>query len=231
MIAFGTFNGMNETVIRSQAEKGRLHQRLLAQTSVNLDTYNQDVLSIQLQEINHLFKFVFFRHPFERLVSTYADKFVNSQSKSFMQPVVNFHRKKNPDQSIKYMSFKLFIEYVVYEVSTNHGYTSGSLHWWPATKLCKLCQVQYDFYGRIETIHDDVACIASKFPDYVELQSVQNLISTKINTGRKSESLSKQYFSQLSKETVLELYEVFKDDFIIGGYEYPSDYLSFALSK
>ena len=94
-----------------------------------------------------LFTFVFIRHPFERLVSAYHDKFIVQKNNAFMTALLNYNREHKLVGSMP--SFELFVNFVVDEITTD-SMSDGSLHWWPYSKICKICEMDYSYVGRIE---------------------------------------------------------------------------------
>ncbi len=102
-------------------------------------------------------------------VSAYRDKFVSKQDSSFIQPLVDWEagllgrltvalrqkiqgqgqKTKAANKSEKFrLSFEKFVLFVIHELETNIQ-SYGSLHWWPYSRLCGLCQIPYDFIGKL----------------------------------------------------------------------------------
>ena len=129
------------------------------------------------------------------------------------------------------ITFSNFVDYVLNEAKSNTSIDGGSIHWWPFTELCKLCQIRYDFVGRIETLEEDVKKLTDKFPQYKTLQNMRERVKKKINGDhtKHTDSLTFRYFSEITKETIKELYNRYIDDFRIGGYEYPQIYVNQAV--
>ena len=49
----------------------------------------------------------------------------------------------------------------------------------------------------------------------------------KINAGgHHNKNMTLDYFSQLSKSTIIQLYNMYEVDFSIGGYDYPTGYIN-----
>ena len=95
----------------------------------------------------HLFTFVFIRHPLQRLVSAYNDKFSENKNRNFINSLknnVNLNRLPNGK-----ISFEQFLNFVIFEVSSN-SMSEGSFHWWPYSKLCHMCQIDYSYIGTLE---------------------------------------------------------------------------------
>ena len=186
--------------------------------------------------LGSLFKFIFVRHPFERLVSAYFDKFVRKRDPNFIRSFI--YHETPPDLLIKasinkylfkkstYSNFRItfekFVRFVIHEIK-NKLVSYGTFHWMPFTDFCGVCRVRFDFVGHLETLETDVDRLGRIFP---ELAGLKNVFRAKMNSvagrGRKT-SLSA--FSKLPKALIKELYEVYRSDFIFGGYPYPQDYI------
>ena len=199
------------------------------------------------QQLSKLFKFVFVRHPFERLVSAFHDKFIAIKQVNLMRPFIDYYtningKKKMPKMPLAMMkkwieknvdvSFKNFIDFVLYESNQPSRISGPSGHWWPYTDMCKLCEIPFDYIGKIETLKDDVGCILDKFSNYELLHRMESRIQTKVNAkGHHNKDMTMKYFSELHKEKVLELYKMYEDDFSIGGYDYPQKYIDVSLTS
>ena len=93
-------------------------------------------------------------------VSAYHDKFVHLLDKSFIQPVIDWEAglfgrltatvSKNNATNVAtntfLMKFEKFVRFILYEIENNMQ-SYGSLHWWPFSRLCGLCHIDYDFIG------------------------------------------------------------------------------------
>ena len=104
-----------------------------------------------------------------------------------------------------------------------------SCHWWAFTDICKLCELEFNFIGKIETFQQDVSCLVNNFPEYAILQSMEHKTKEKLNANADHDKdLSMKYFSELTKSQVLDLYNLYKLDFLIGGYKFPQRYIEVA---
>ena len=93
-------------------------------------------------------------------VSAYHDKFVHLLDKSFIQPVIDWeaglfgrltatvskNNATNVASNTFLMKFEKFVRFILYEIENNMQ-SYGSLHWWPFSRLCGLCHIDYDFIG------------------------------------------------------------------------------------
>ena len=81
-----------------------------------------------------------------------------------------------------------------------------SWHWWAFTDICKLCELEFNFIGKIETFQQDVSCLVNNFPEYAILQSMEHKTKEKLNANADHDKgLSMKYFSELTKSQVLDL--------------------------
>ena len=183
-------------------------------------------------------------------MSAYIDKFVVRKEHNFIQPVIdweagligrlaatlqnvpNLLTNQNANHTIKSavsknfeMHFEKFVKFIISELETNTK-SYGSLHWWPFTKLCGLCSIPYDFIGKVETLKSDIQQLDStrKFQN-----NLTNFFGQKFNhNDEKKEETSRLYFKQLSKDLVVKLHNLYFDDFVIGNYEYPEEFINLA---
>ena len=120
------------------------------------------------------------------------------------------------------MNFAKFVNFVIYELENNMQ-SYGSLHWWPFSRLCGLCHLHYDFIGKVETLQSDIDSLSPKIPGFQE--EMRELFRVKYNKNRKEET-TKAYFTQLDQGLIMKLYQLYEDDFQLGGYDYPTEYFT-----
>ena len=235
MLTFADMNHLNKTETENLHKKLALHGMLMTNFSIQVSTAKE----IEDMNKSNLYKFVFIRHPFERLISAYHDKFVHTKQAEMMVPFLKHQIVKYMLKSVKKqkspkksnfpfdidISFKNFIDFVLQEASYS-TISEQSKHWWPFSDLCKLCKIQYDFIGYLESLQEDIACMLKYYENYDLLQKMKDRVKTKINAdGKHTEEMTMQYFSKLPKDTILKLYELYKFDFILGNYEFPQAYI------
>ena len=149
--------------------------------------------------------FTVVRHPFERLVSAFRDKFELANKYSYVYSLyaskVTGHRGGRP-------SFSQFVDYLLREPVQNYND-----HWVPYWLHCHVCDIEYDIIGRMETLGDD--------SDFIAEQS--GLGGTNISlpwanrrSGGEQDSLA--YFRQLDSHRLQGLYSVYKLDFLMFNY-------------
>ena len=171
-----------------------------------------------------LMLFSFVRHPFERLVSAYKEKFVMTSildEKGQEERLKEFFFfKTNPKYREWYKkdhSFSSFVELVLKEYSQSRQLSwpwKINGHWTPMSMRCFYCDVRYDVIGRMETFSDDLKYIIMK-NKLGDILSEDKKVRT---TGGSPKDDALRYFSQLRKEQIRSLYEVYKMDFKLFGY-------------
>ena len=240
MLTFADMNHLNKNETENLHKNLALHGMLMTNFSV------QVITSKEVEDMNksNLYKFLFIRHPFERLISAYHDKFVHTKQAEMMVPFLkhqivkymfkNFKKQKSPGKSnLPFdidISFENFIDFVLQEASYRI-ISEQSKHWWPFSDLCKVCKIKYDFIGYLESLQEDVACLLKHFKDYELLQKMKDRVKKKINSGSNhTKEITMEYFTKLSKDTILKLYELYKFDFILGNYEFPQAYIDKGMS-
>ena len=118
--------------------------------------------------------FTFVRHPFERLVSAYRDKFELANKYSYVYSlyvgkILGLNKKLKSNLMIENAkslnvvrsrrpSFSEFVDYLLREEV--HNYND---HWRPYWLHCHLCEMEFDVIGKMETWNQDVQFITGIF--------------------------------------------------------------------
>ncbi|XP_031786796.1 carbohydrate sulfotransferase 11 isoform X1 [Nasonia vitripennis] len=169
--------------------------------------------------LNDSLSFLIVRHPFERLLSAYRDKLEHSLPHTFHSKlgshIVSHYRTKSPKSSGKrgprYPLFEEFVRWLLCEWKAGNEL---DMHWTPIVNFCTPCQVRFDVIAKFETLHDD--------QNYLIKQAhVGHIIKPEWKNptrGVQTKDVVKQYFSQLSKMQIKQLYEMFRYDFILFDY-------------
>ncbi|XP_047245078.1 carbohydrate sulfotransferase 11 isoform X1 [Girardinichthys multiradiatus] len=188
----------------------------------NLKTLNQ----YSIAEINHrlknYFKFLFVREPFERLVSAYRNKFTlkynSSFHKRFGTRIIRRYRKNATQDALingADVKFKEFIDYLVDPATQRDGPLNE--HWQTVYQLCHPCHIHYDMVGKYETLEEDANYILQlvgvgdslHFPSYAK-------------STRTTDAMTAQFFSNISTQQQVQLYKLYKMDFLMFNYSIPS---------
>ena len=189
----------------------------------------------QMDALNDLslFKFIFIRHPFDRLGSCYrmmrTEQYFLKIIGDYQLNYMNFD-VKDLVSSKGFMPFSTFVEFIIHEAENKNesfdaisNYPPHAVHWWPYTELCGVCKVHYDLVGHMETFDEDVYKLISRFPDILDFR----LKDIKGYEGNRTKY--REFFRELKKTEIEKLYIRFKNDFEFGGYNYPNDFIDIGL--
>ncbi|XP_002737686.1 carbohydrate sulfotransferase 11-like [Saccoglossus kowalevskii] len=186
------------------------------------------VKSLNSKIFKNYVKFLFVRHPFTRLLSAYRDKFERQRSRSGRhEPLLSTSIKNTRDAIMKRynlsdsysVTFPLFVRYL-----SDSNVNNFDAHWAPIYKSCTPCTIKYDVIGRYEELNED-----ADFVLHASGIKHLNFPDTVYDIGQRTDSshhqIMKHYFSQLSHEEVMRLYEIYEWDFKLFGYPYPFEFL------
>ncbi|KAK9497189.1 hypothetical protein O3M35_004554 [Rhynocoris fuscipes] len=165
--------------------------------------------------LNSYKKFLFVRHPFERLVSAFRNKLEpNSMRSKYFQLrlgkyIAKRYRTKSNSSSPQNddVTFEEFISYL-----TQSNGDKLNEHWQAIDNLCSPCSITYDFIGKYETLQADSNYLLKSI-------GVENIIfpaGPKIHTT--SDHLN-MYFRRLPAAKIKELYKIYEMDFRLFSYD------------
>jgi len=170
--------------------------------------YDEDFL---INVSNKTFSFLITRHPFERLLSAYRNKFVENDkfNEKHGQQIIIKSRKEPPEDPY-YKNRPTFREFTDFILHTN--VTSMDGHWTPIYNLCMPCHVDYDIIGRLDNIGTDSEEILKNI-------GIEDHLPTEhVTMNKSSEKTIEEYFSQLDRATLDNLYKVYEMDFVLFKY-------------
>jgi len=157
--------------------------------------------------------FTIVRHPFERLVSAYRDKFEFAKKYAY---VYSHYANKilnlgSPLQVTKHKrpTFSEFVEYLL-----RIPVDKFNDHWVPYWLHCHVCDVEYDIIGKMETITEDMDFIAEESG-----LKAANVSLPWANRRSSGEKVILDYFRGLTLAQVNGLYLIYKPDFEMFGYK------------
>ena len=126
------------------------------------------------------------------------------------------------------ISFSDFVDFVIHENERQ----DVDAHWKPISQKCHHCAIPYDVIGRMETFDEDLKYIVLKLglENILPIKNIKTLWKNR-SDRKKYENVkdrtkkSLEYFSELEKSQVKELYDIYQIDFEMFGYD-ASDYLN-----
>ena len=177
-----------------------------------------------VHRLNTYYKFLFVRHPFERLVSAYRNKFVDSYNYTLFKEmygrfIIRKYRRNADKKSLKTgdgVSFSEFAEFL-------HNSDSEFMdwHWKQYDTLCHPCLIYYDFIGHFENLHEE----ADQLLDILQVSDTVKFPRNKTSQYKLSTKvIARRYLNSLSEEAKKNLYDKYKHDFEMFGYSM-GDYL------
>lgn len=184
-----------------------------------LSSYN---ITTQNYFLKHFYKFQFVRHPLHRLLSAYRDKFYFPVGEN--KYIYNLFGEKikklfpenitiaNHTPSEDFITFKQFLLFVAHHAVRGQWLND---HFSPFYDLCRPCDVEYDFVGKMETMHRDSKFIIEKIFPNSTLKTLPGMgTSSKATKGPEVYDM----FQTLPRDLVSKLYFAFQPDFDMYGY-------------
>jgi len=157
-----------------------------------------------------LLKFVFVRHPFDRIISAYEDKVVASNVFKKGEYGLNWYNANlnfNPIYADKDNSFNSFVQLVLDSAKQKDCYQQPvsecdiEHHVRPYLPWCLYCDVDYDVIGKLEDFDEDMAYIAEKLNITEKLgllHHIQHKSPEKAHISKRKKR--DEYMSQLSQK-------------------------------
>lgn len=174
--------------------------------------------------LDHYLKFMFVRHPLERLISAYRNKFNSNYTSSeyfrsrYGRQIVRQYRANASEESLARghdVTFAEFVRYVI-DPRTAAAQPGGfNEHWKPQYELCLPCTIRYNLVGKYETLNDDAWLVLEKaglgwaggFPRSDRPSSTTPLVE--------------EFTAQLTAQEMLYLYHIYELDFRLFDYPTP----------
>jgi len=188
--------------------------------------------------------FMTVRHPFERLLSAYRDRFFAMDTSAhelkkeglfrriYGLDIIRKHRTKPPSSDSVYGTTPTFAEFVSYLLTTDS--TTYNIHWIPIHLLCRPCSLHYTIVAKTETIERDSRFIRKTLGHEEEeeerSETLEKIHKTKngSNADRENTLLpSQRFFSTLKRKEVEGLIQKYQIDLEMWGYS-PQQYLDLA---
>ncbi|XP_017863415.1 PREDICTED: carbohydrate sulfotransferase 11 isoform X1 [Drosophila arizonae] len=206
---------------------------LLKTKKILLNLARERYPRVTLQELreaqNDSTTFIIARNPFERLLSAYRDKIVFALPYSFHdklgRSIVRTYRKKpkliSRAGNTKYPSFPEFVHWLLDQIKRGNYI---DMHFVSATSFCTPCLIRFDMILKFESLAEDQLYLIEK----TGLQRVIAPVWRNMGKGgRKTQELQQQFYSQLTKQEMLELYNYYQYDFDLFDYDI-KEYLKYA---
>ncbi|KAF2364934.1 Sulfotransferase [Trinorchestia longiramus] len=174
-------------------------------------SFSSDDVRVRLSRYT---KFLFVRHPMERLVSAFRNKFEKETqfSRSIGPEILRKFRKHHSGTPHANVTFSEFVRYLVDKKFRRKE--SLNEHWEAYTELCLPCIVPYDYIGKYETLKEDSDRILEEIGAPEGLQFPPFVPSA-------TASLVPRYLSTLLPSEQRLATDVYKADFLLFQYDFP----------
>ena len=160
-------------------------------------------------------KIIFVRNPFARFVSVYRNKFIEHPDegsfKQLAKSIIRQYRTKDTSDK-ESLQFSEFLQYVTgYDKSRR-----GNTHWSSYVRRNKVCLLEHDFIGKLETMEDDSNYLLKQI---LGLESKSLIEGPRRNTTTGNDILIHNMYSQVPEKTVKKLIKFYESDFKVFGYD------------
>lgn len=167
------------------------------------------------------FKFLFVRHPLQRVLSAYRNKIlgIGGYDPNYKRSVglkIMQKRGLNAKQALAYYDAQppTFPEFVNFVLDQHNFSSSADKHWTPMFDLCNVCEIKYDYIGKFENVEREAKYVLKKL-------NVNNRVSypEKAATGyvihrlETTDAVFQKYYTQLTPNDYSRLVALFKKDF------------------
>lgn len=157
--------------------------------------------------------FLIVRDPFERLLSAYRDKIESTKQKFYRTLRCQIQQKAVQRRGTRdcQPTFPEFVDYLLEERAKGHA---PNEHWAPYYSFCSPCQVAFDYVLRFESLPQEEAFLVAKVPGLSAVVKPHKVHSSHTDYN----AVTRQYFSKLSALQLAQLYDIYRKDFVIFGY-------------
>ncbi|XP_063870695.1 carbohydrate sulfotransferase 11-like [Scylla paramamosain] len=200
---------------------------------VYLRTAHREIPQRVNETIQASFKYLFVRHPFDRLVSAYRNKLEDSYTqedgayfyKTYGRRIVERFRinrmtdrrkeEENSPQNIVLGKEPTFPEFVDYLIHTDpEDYDE---HWRPVVMHCHVCQFHFDYIIKYEHFEEEINFLIDMMQENGRLP--HNFKLTWENRGDTNKNTAVEYLKQLSEEQLMQLFDKYRLDFLYFDYK------------
>lgn len=163
-------------------------------------------------------KVLFVRHPLARILSAYRDKFVDHHIPHFVhigRRIIASERKGAAALEIKAATDVSFPEFIKH--TTKGPMSRTNAHWDFIWYHNRVCELRYDFIGKLETIGDDFAYLVHKVSQGRLNASHYTLMKAYRGYHGDQDKL-RTYYRNVSFAVLKVWYDIYKRDFELFGY-------------
>lgn len=189
------------------------------QVALNLarQKYPRQTVESLRKALEESLSFLIVRHPLERLLSGYKDKIEralpHSLHKKLGNQIIMKYRQNASKGNFGKSKVPTFQEFVLYLLDCVKNGDTLDMHWTPITEFCTPCMYDFDIIAHTETLQEDQEYLIYK----AGLQDVIKPEWKNSGKGVTSQQIE-DYYSQLTRAQILQLYHIYRYDFELFDY-------------
>ena len=176
---------------------------------IGLKPLSRYSLSESIWRLQNYFKFMFVRHPLERLTSAYKDKFLTPSPRPFFKLIRQYIRKHFAFKGD--IPFNVFLRFVISDHKSPKVSTVTEDHWQTFDQLCSPCFVKYDFIGHLETFQEDSQFLLKNVLGYTGGQDDISRLFNPVH-GPVSKNAKPVNYDQVPGSLLKQIQTVFEED-------------------
>ena len=169
--------------------------------------------------LEHYYKYAIVRHPLDRLVSTYRDKFVGEGEVYFKNVVAKWIKAlrqplkgESPEHRDREVEFPEFVSYVL-----GHDPLTWERHWLSMYSHCHPCHIKYDFIAQVETLDEDAPHLIAEMK-----MPFQELLHINTHTNTSNVNKFSQYYDDVYVKDYKRILNSYYNDLLMFGYKEPT---------
>ncbi len=212
-----------KTMMANQTQRLRVETRLDVNNDRMLDSIGLHYLSEYPPEmikhrLQNYTKVMLVRHPFDRLMSAYKDKFVDKQmfSEMYQRFITD---TLGQDAVMQNGQVRISLEQFLKLVSCGYHEGFRNHHWESYMDLCLPCHVHYDYILKIETLESDSQEALPLFLNEGQTSVTLPHLNDRRPFVEKFDSVSKA-FGEVDPVMIQDLMRIYKADFGLFGYKW-----------
>ncbi|XP_001603452.1 carbohydrate sulfotransferase 11 [Nasonia vitripennis] len=163
-------------------------------------------------------KLIVVRHPFERLLSAYRNKFEAKRERSsayfqsrFGRKIIKKFRPNATKESLLKGDDVTFGEFVDFVTKSNE-YGTRNEHWNSISELCHPCLVNYNLISKYETLVED----ATEILERIDVDSIP--FPVRPQNSQPTSTILDKYYSSLTLSQLRDLAELYRSDLYLFDY-------------
>lgn len=210
---FAILGGLSDIII-SNIHGGRVGFR-------KLSSYTDVEIKFILE---NYYKFISVRHPLERILSAFRNKFNDTRpligtfpsgfNKHLGTEIIKTYRQNPTENSLKIGDIT-FKEFALYLIDNSESHFNE--HWAKYVDLCHPCYIKYNIIGKFDKFDEERDYVLreigvdhiAQFPD-----------QDRYNSGyAKTDTVIQDMFAVFTNEELIKLKQVYDKDFLLFGYD------------